>query len=493
MTAIKKVLIANRGEIALRVIRTLKAMGIDSVIVHHAADADTPAVLAADETVEIAGEPAVAAYLDIDQIVAAAARVGADAVHPGYGFLSENARFAEALEGAGIRFIGPGPKAIEAMGDKITAKGIAAEAGVSTIPGYSEAIGDAKAAARIAGEIGFPVMLKASAGGGGKGMRIVRSEAEVEEAFTRATGEAQASFGDGRVFLEKYIERPRHIEIQVIADSHGNAIALGERECSIQRRHQKIVEEAPSPFVDEATRTAMQTEAVSLAKAVDYVSAGTVEFIMDADRNFYFLEMNTRLQVEHPVTECITGLDLVREQVRIAAGEPLGYAQEDIRLQGHAIECRICAEDADAGFMPQTGRALVYAEPQGPGVRMDSGLAPGLEVSARFDPMLAKLIVEGGTRAEAIARMRVALGELVVLGVTTNTDYLARILAHTAFADGETHTAFLDEHEADLARPELDEDAKRVLSAAAALGHRSLADPRHAPPAHLAAIGGWRN
>jgi propionyl-CoA carboxylase alpha chain len=352
-------------------------MGIPSVAVHHAIDAKSRAVREADEAVELVGTPPVAAYLDIAAIVQACRRTGADAVHPGFGFLSEKAQFAEALAAAGITFIGPRPHAMRAMGDKIASKRLAQEAKVLTVPGYTGEVEGAEHAVQIAREIGYPVMLKASAGGGGKGMRLAFDDGECREGFARATGEAQASFGDARVFIERFIERPRHIEIQVLGDAHGNLVHLGERECSIQRRHQKVIEEAPSPFLDEKTRRAMGAQAVALARAVDYQSAGTVEFIVDPERNFYFLEMNTRLQVEHPVTELVTGLDIVAEQIRIARGEPLGYGQDDIRLSGHAIECRLYAEDADAGFLPATGRLHLLRLPQGAGIRVDHGLREG--------------------------------------------------------------------------------------------------------------------
>ncbi len=408
----EKILIANRGEIACRVIRTCRRLGIRTVAVCSEADADALHVRMADEAVAIGPSPAAESYLVAERIVQACKKTGAQAVHPGYGFLSERAGFAQALEEAGIVFIGPPVPAIEAMGDKIESKRLARKAGVSTVPGSLEAIADPAAALRIAREIGFPVMIKASAGGGGKGMRIAFGEDELAEGIERARSEARASFGDDRVFLEKFVEEPRHIEIQVLGDRHGNLLYLNERECSIQRRHQKIIEEAPSPFLDAATRRAMGEQAVALARAVDYHSAGTVEFIVDKHRNFYFLEMNTRLQVEHPVTELVTGLDLVELMIRVAAGEHLGLRQEDVRLDGWAIESRVYAEDPRRGFLPSTGRLVRYAEPEGPGVRVDSGVVEGGEVSIFYDPMIAKLCAWGPDRGTAIARSRAAL-ELV--------------------------------------------------------------------------------
>jgi propionyl-CoA carboxylase alpha chain len=487
------VLIANRGEIAVRILRTLKSLEIPSVVVYHPVDADSLAVREADEAVEIFGDTPVGAYLSPDNIIAACHESGADAVHPGFGFLSENAGFARRLEAEGITFIGPRPEAIEAMGDKITSKRLAEEAGVNVIPGLVGELEDADQAMQLARDMGYPVMLKASAGGGGKGMRIARDDTECRDGFARATREAAASFGDGRVFLEKYIETPRHIEIQILADSHGNTVYLGERECSIQRRHQKVIEEAPSPFIDPETRAAMGEQAVALAQAVGYISAGTVELIVDTERNFYFLEMNTRLQVEHPVTELITGLDIVAEQIRIARGETLGYGQEDVRLNGHAIECRLYAEDADNGFLPATGPLLLFRPPQGPGLRLDNGVVEGQAVTASFDPMLAKLVAFGSDRAQAIARARAALKDTVILGVTTNAAFLERVLAHPAFVVGDTHTGFLDAHAEDLKRPLPSPEALATVLSAAALSSRHFTDTRHKAPAPLASMGAWRN
>jgi acetyl-CoA carboxylase biotin carboxylase subunit len=485
-----KVLVANRGEIAVRILQTLRELGVPGVAVYHAEDADGRAVREADEAVELTGDTPVGAYLNVDGIVEACRRTGATAVHPGFGFLSENAAFAEALADAGIVFVGPPPAAIRAMGDKIESKRLAAAAGVPTLPGSEDAVGDAEEAVAEADRIGYPVLLKASAGGGGKGMRIARDAAECREAFERASGEATASFGDGRVFVERFVERPRHIEVQVLADAHGNTIHLGERECSIQRRYQKVIEESPSPFIDEATRHEMGERAVALARAVGYVSAGTVEMIVDTERRFYFLEMNTRLQVEHPVTELVTGIDIVAEQLRAAGGEPLSIGQDDVRLRGHAIECRIYAEDADAGFIPATGRLSLVRFPAGEGVRVDHGVIEGQPVTASFDPMIAKLAVHAPTREAAIERARDALARTVLLGTITNTAFLERVLAQPAFADGDTHTGFLDEHAAALVPPPLDAHVERCLIAGAALASPRF-DRRLAAPEPLATMGAW--
>jgi propionyl-CoA carboxylase alpha chain len=441
----KKILIANRGEIACRVMRTARRMGIKTVAVYSDADADALHVREADEAVRIGSPPARESYLQIERIVEACKSTGAAAVHPGYGFLSENAAFAEALNKAGIVFIGPERRAIAAMGDKIESKKLARDAGVSTVPGHLDVIPDAQTAVKIARAVGYPVMLKASAGGGGKGMRIARSDAEVRDGFRSATNEARSSFGDERVFIEKYIEEPRHIEIQVLGDAHGHVIHLGERECSIQRRHQKVIEEAPSPFLDAKTRAAMGAQAVALAKAVDYRSAGTVEFIVDKHRNFYFLEMNTRLQVEHPVTELVTGLDLVEWMIRIAAGERLPYRQEDIKLEGSAIEARIYAEDPFRNFLPSIGRLVRYLPPQGEGIRVDSGVFEGAEISVYYDPMIAKLVGYGGARREAIGRLGGALDAFVIRGLLHNIPFLAALLKKERFAAGRLSTNFIAE------------------------------------------------
>jgi propionyl-CoA carboxylase alpha subunit len=439
----KKILIANRGEIACRIIATAKRMGIRTVAVYSDADADALHVRNADEAVRIGPAKAAESYLDIARIVAACQETGAEAVHPGYGFLSENAAFAGAIEAAGIVFIGPPPAAIAALGDKIAAKKIAQQAGVSTVPGHLDTAADADKAVTAACEIGYPVMIKAAAGGGGKGMRVAASDRELRDGFRLAASEARAAFGDGRVFIEKYIAAPRHIEIQIVADAHGNAIHLGERECSIQRRHQKVIEEAPSPFIDDKTRAAMGTQAVALAKAAGYRSAGTVEFIVDQKRKFYFLEMNTRLQVEHPVTELVTGYDLVELMIRIAAGEKLGIAQKDVKLTGSAIEARIYAEDPRRNFLPSVGRITRYLAPTGEGIRIDAGVEEGAEISIYYDPMIAKLIGSATTRDAAIARLSGALDAFVIRGVSHNIGLLAAAIERPRFRAGHLSTDFL--------------------------------------------------
>ncbi len=468
-----KILVANRGEIACRVIRSARDMGIKTVAVYSEADKAALHVDMADEAVCIGPAAAAESYLVIDNILAAIKETGAEAVHPGYGFLSENAAFVEALEAAGVTFIGPGTKAIAAMGDKIESKKLAAEAEVATVPGYLGVIQDADEAVKIAEEIGYPVMIKASAGGGGKGMRVAYDEAETREGFERSVSEAKSSFGDDRVFIEKFITEPRHIEIQVLADSHGNVIYLGERECSIQRRHQKVIEEAPSPFLDEATRKAMGEQAVALAKAVDYKSAGTVEFIVDVDRNFYFLEMNTRLQVEHPVTELITGVDLVEQMIRVAAGEKLSLAQDDIKLNGWAIESRIYAEDPVRGFLPSTGRLSRYMEPVGADVRNDTGVTEGDEISLYYDPMISKLCTYGATREQAVERMSAALDRTVIRGIGNNIGFLSAVMAHPRFREGRLSTNFIAEEYPDgFSGAELDNEASLRLIAVVAAVHR---------------------
>ena len=441
----KKILIANRGEIACRVIRTARAMGIGTVAVYSEADADARHVREADEAVAIGPAPAAQSYLVIDNILAAVAATGAEAVHPGYGFLSENPAFADRLDKAGVVFIGPGREALAAMGDKIESKRLAQAAGVNTVPGHLGVVPDAKAAVRVARDIGYPVMIKASAGGGGKGMRVARSDAEARDGFRAAASEARSSFADDRLFVEKFVERPRHIEIQVLADGHGTVVHLGERECSVQRRHQKVIEEAPSPFIDAATRAAMGAQAVALARAVGYRSAGTVEFIVDANKNFYFLEMNTRLQVEHPVTEMVVGLDLVEQMIRVAAGERLGFGQKDVKFSGWAIEARVYAEDPTRGFLPAIGRLVRYREPAGDSVRVDTGVYEGAEIGVHYDPMIAKLIAHGGDRAQAIAALREALDAFYIRGVGNNLGFLAAVVAHPRFAAGDLSTDFIAE------------------------------------------------
>ena len=443
----KKILIANRGEIACRVIRTARRMGIKTVAVYSDADRNALHVEMADEAVHIGPPEAAKSYLLADKIIMACKSTGAGAVHPGYGFLSENAEFREALKASDIAFIGPDAKAIKSMGDKRTSKLIAREAGVNIVPGHDDLIRDADHAVAVAEEIGYPVMIKASAGGGGKGMRVARNEEECRSGFERAKNEAATSFGDDRILMEKFIEQPRHIEIQIIADHDGNTVYLGERECSIQRRHQKIIEEAPSPFIDKATRKRMGEQAVALARAVNYRSAGTVEFIVDSERHFYFLEMNTRLQVEHPVTEMITGLDLVELMIRVSAGEKLPLAQKDIKLHGHAIESRIYAEDPSRNFLPSTGRLRHFIPPEeSDDVRIDTGVTEGSEVSVYYDPMIAKLITHDTDRPRAIARMRDALDSFYIRGIKHNVSFLNAIAGHAGFAAGTFDTNFIAEH-----------------------------------------------
>lgn len=442
----KKILIANRGEIACRVIKTAKKMGIQTVAVYSDADAGGLHVQMADEAVRIGAAPSSESYLVMDRIVQACLDTGAEAVHPGFGFLSENSEFALALEKAGVVFVGPPVKAIAAMGDKIESKQLAKDANVSTVPGYMDLIEDENHALKISEEIGFPVMIKASAGGGGKGMRVAFDAAGAKEGFLSAKSEAMTSFGDDRIFIEKFIEEPRHIEIQVLGDKHGNVIYLGERECSIQRRHQKVVEEAPSPFLDEATRKAMGEQAVALSKIVDYCSAGTVEFIVDAHKNFFFLEMNTRLQVEHPVTELVTGVDLVEQMLRVAYGEKLSMKQEDVQLKGWSIETRVYAEDPLRGFLPSIGRLTGYTPPaEKDGVRVDTGVFDGAEISMFYDPMIAKLVTYAETREEATEKMLKALDSYYIRGINHNVPFLANVVDHARFRSGELTTNFIAE------------------------------------------------
>ena len=448
-----KILIANRGEIACRVIKTARKMGIGTVAVYSDADRDARHVALADESVHIGAAPSRESYLVADRIIAACKQTGAQAIHPGYGFLSENAGFAKRVEEEGLVFIGPKHYSIAAMGDKIASKKLAMEAGVNCIPGVNEAIGSAEQAVKIAQSIGYPVMIKASAGGGGKGLRVAFDDKEAFEGFTSCRNEARNSFGDDRVFIEKFVEEPRHIEIQLLGDSHGNVVYLNERECSIQRRHQKVIEEAPSPFISDSTRQAMGEQAVALAKAVRYQSAGTVEFVVGKDQSFYFLEMNTRLQVEHPVTECITGLDLVELMIRVAAGEKLPLTQADVKRDGWAMECRINAEDPFRNFLPSTGRLVRFAPPletmfasdvtQLHGVRVDTGVQDGGEIPMYYDSMIAKLIVHGKDRAQAIGMMREALNGFVIRGVSSNIPFQAALLAHPKFMAGDFNTGFI--------------------------------------------------
>jgi propionyl-CoA carboxylase alpha chain len=452
----KKILIANRGEIACRVIATAKKMGIATVAVYSDADKEARHVQLADESVLLGPAPSRESYLVADKIIAAAKATGAQAIHPGYGFLSENEAFAKRCEDEGIAFVGPRHFSIAAMGDKIASKKLANEAKVNTIPGWNDAIETPERAVEIAKDIGYPVMIKASAGGGGKGLRVAFNDKETHEGFTSCRNEARNSFGDDRVFIEKYVLEPRHIEIQVLGDSHGNVIYLNERECSIQRRHQKVIEEAPSPFISEATRKAMGEQAVALAKAVKYQSAGTVEFVVGKDQDFYFLEMNTRLQVEHPVTECITGLDLVELMIRVAAGEKLPITQGQVQRNGWAIECRINAEDPFRNFLPSTGRLVRFNPPQQTmyqantsqlfGVRVDTGVQDGGEIPMFYDSMIAKLIVHGEDRNDAISKMREALNAFVIRGISSNIPFQAALLAHPRFVSGDFNTGFIAEH-----------------------------------------------
>jgi propionyl-CoA carboxylase alpha chain len=474
----KKILIANRGEIACRIIKTARRMGIKTVAVYSEADKDALHVELADEAVAIGPPAAAQSYLVIDKIVAACKQTGAEAVHPGYGFLSERAAFAQALAEAGIVFIGPNPRAIEAMGDKIESKKFASAAKVSTVPGYLGVIESPERAAKIADEIGYPVMIKASAGGGGKGMRIAHTREEVSEGFARARSEAKSSFGDDRVFVEKFIVNPRHVEIQVLGDKHGNVIYLGERECSIQRRNQKVIEEAPSPLLDEETRRKMGEQAVALAKAVDYDSAGTVEFVAGQDRSFYFLEMNTRLQVEHPVTELITGVDLVEEMIRSAAGEKLRMTQADVKLNGWAVESRVYAEDPTRGFLPSTGRLVKYRPPaegtrHGVTVRNDTGVYEGGEISIYYDPMIAKLVTHAPDRTGAIDAQATALDAFVIDGIRHNIPFLSALMQHPRWREGRLSTGFIAEEFPDGFRPLVakGETERRLAVVAAHVDH----------------------
>ena len=474
----KKILIANRGEIACRVIKTARKMGIKTVAIYSDADRNALHVKMADEAVHIGPPPANQSYIVIDKVMEAIKQTGAEAVHPGYGFLSENPKFADALEAAGVAFIGPPKGAIEAMGDKITSKKIAQEADVSTVPGYMGLIEDAEDAVKISNQVGYPVMIKASAGGGGKGMRIAWNDDEAREGFQSSKNEAANSFGDDRIFIEKFVTQPRHIEIQVLCDSHGNAVYLHERECSIQRRNQKVIEEAPSPFLDEATRKAMGEQSVALAQAVGYTSAGTVEFIVDGDRNFYFLEMNTRLQVEHPVTELITGVDLVEQMIRVAAGEKLPFQQSDLKINGWAMESRLYAEDPYRNFLPSIGRLTRYRPPVEEAtptraVRNDTGVFEGGEISMYYDPMIAKLCTWAPFRDSAIEEMRLALDAFEVEGIGHNLPFLAAVYDHPKFTSGEMTTAFIEEEYPDgFDGVTLSEHTCTRIAAAAAAMHR---------------------
>ncbi len=487
-----KVLVANRGEIADRVLRGLRELGVRSALLYHASEANSPILSRADECYEVAGDTPTAAYLDIDQIVSICRDNRVNAVHPGYGYLAENARFAKALDDAGIAFIGPAPEVIELMGDKIGSRSFVERHGFPVAPSenFEGDLDDFKQRVRA---LGFPVVIKASAGGGGKGMHIVRSDDELVHAVGVAVNEAERYFADGRVYAERYIDRPRHIEVQILADHHGHCIHLWERECSVQRRFQKVIEESPAPGLSDEQRRRICEVAVGIARAASYTNAGTVEFILDESGEFYFLEMNTRIQVEHPVTEMITAQDIVAWQLRIARGEPLNIDQEQVVCRGHAIECRICAEEPENDFLPCTGRVLALNEPRGEGVRFDSGLYTGQAITSSFDPMLAKLIVHAGDRSGAIARMRESLRKLVLLGVSSNINFLQRVLGHCDFAEGKVHTGFIPDH------PELlVEESPDVAELHALLAVATLTDPDYIRAGQLLPslhrqMGQWRN
>lgn len=488
----RKILVANRGEIACRVMRTVAEMGIATVAIHSRMEAQAKHVRYADEAISINADTPVSAYLDSDRIIEAALSMGVDAIHPGYGFLSENAQFSAAVSAAGITFIGPDSDTISLMGDKISARNFAEIQGVPVAPSVMPT-GDMDAFVQEAAAIGFPLLVKAAAGGGGKGMSIVCNSAELREAARLASSEAERYFGDGRIYAEIYVERPRHIEVQVLGDGEGNAVHLFERECSVQRRFQKIIEEAPAPNLPAALREEICAAAVRLAAAANYRNAGTVEFILGADGRFFFLEMNTRLQVEHPVTEMITGLDLVRCQIEIAAGKGIGFTQQDLQHHGHAVECRICAEDPDRNFMPETGVVQLLDIPQAPDLRFENALDQGQKITADFDPMLAKLVAYGADRNAAVNRALAGLENLSILGVKTNVDYLTRVLDHPAFRRGELHTGFVVEHEMELKNTPLDATQRGYLIAAAALGFREIHDLAMNTPEPYASISGWRN
>lgn len=506
----RRVLIANRGEIAIRVMRACREMGIETVAVYSEADAGAPHVLHADRAVGIGPAPSAESYLSIARIVDAARAADADAVHPGYGFLAENADFARAVEAADLVFIGPSPEAIAAMGDKTLARRTVAAAGVPVVPAEEDPLGEHRVeagattlvggtgfqpVAAAARRLGYPVLIKAAAGGGGKGMRVVREESQLESSFNAAAREARGAFGDDRLFLERYVERPRHVEVQVLADKHGSVVHLGERECSIQRRHQKLIEETPSPAVDSGLRQRMTAAALTVARSVGYRNAGTVEFLLAPHGEFYFLEMNTRLQVEHPVTELVTGVDLVHAQLRIAAGERLWLRQDDIAARGHAIECRICAEDPSAQFLPSPGTICHLREPHGPGIRVDSGIASGFTVPLHYDSLLAKVVVWDATRDAARRRMIGALSNYVVLGCTTSIPFLLDVLEHPAFVRGDTHTHFVDEHFSGWHGRERHRTVALIAAALDAARPRRAATTNHEPaPAESpwTTLGPWR-
>jgi propionyl-CoA carboxylase alpha chain/3-methylcrotonyl-CoA carboxylase alpha subunit/acetyl-CoA/propionyl-CoA carboxylase biotin carboxyl carrier protein len=488
----KSILVANRGEIACRVMRTAARLGLRTVAVFHHEDRHAPHVAQADHAVELEAPVPTAAYLDIGQLLAAAAAADAECVHPGYGFLSENARFAAAVEDAGLAFVGPQSHVIRLMGDKIQAREFAAAAGVPVAPSVTQD-GDLEAFVERASAIGFPLLIKAAAGGGGKGMSIVRSRAELAARARTAMGEAERYFADGRVYAERYIERPRHIEVQVLGDGNGTVVHLFERECSVQRRFQKIIEESPAARLATALRDRICQAAVDLAASAKYRNAGTVEFILAPDGEFYFLEMNTRLQVEHPVTEVVCGVDLVEAQLRVAAGEGLPWTQQALRQRGHAVECRVCCEEPEHDFRPATGAAQILRVPAADGVRFDGGIREGQAITAAFDSMVGKLIAHGADRAQAIARLSAALDDFVLLGVSNNLDYLRAVLDHAAFHAADLHTGFVVEHAADLALPALDAKQRAAVLIAAALGVDDFRRLAYDLPEPHAAIGGWRN
>ncbi len=492
MKRFNKVLIANRGEIACRILGTLKHMGISGVMVYHLVDAETPAVEMAEEAIEIYGPTPVSAYLDGEQVIAACRQTHADAVHPGFGFLAENAGFAGRLAEEGITFIGPLPETIELMGNKVAARSFCMENGFPLVPSITE-MDVGKSFPDCAAKLGLPLLIKAAAGGGGKGMVIVQKKEDLARSIQLAKGEALRAFGDDTVYAERYVENSRHIEVQILGDHHGNVIDLGERECSIQRRFQKIVEESPAPGLPDGLRKRICNTAKAIAEKAGYRNAGTVEFLLAPDDEFYFLEMNTRLQVEHPVTEMVTGLDLVELQIRIACGEPLPLHQEQIKHQGHAIEVRLYAEDPEKDFLPATGTLFDYSLPSGAGLRVENGFARGMRITSAFDPMLAKLVAHGKNRQHAIERAITALENTLVLGVTTNADYLIRILSHPEFASGRIDTGFIPRHHTDLNPPPLTDEQRNLLLAAAALGSREFTDPAFSIPEPYASIGNWRN
>jgi len=492
MNDIKKILIANRGEIACRILRTLDRMGIVGVVIYHAIDADSPAVKMAAESVEIDGPTPVSAYLDVEVIISACKKTGVDAVHPGFGFLAENAEFAKRLVEENIIFIGPMPESIELMGNKVAARSFCIDNGFPIAPSVTEVDAGDKFVER-AREIDIPILIKAAAGGGGKGMQIVRDLNNLDMAVQLAKGEALRSFGNGEVYAERYVEKPRHIEVQILADHHGNVVHLGERDCSIQRRFQKIVEESPAPAFKPELRDRICATAVEIARKANYHNAGTVEFILAPNDDVYFLEMNTRLQVEHPVTEMITGIDLVEMQIRVARNEHLPISQAKIKAEGHAIELRFYAEDPENNFLPATGQLLTYRLPSGDGIRVENGFTEGMLVSSAFDPMLAKLIVHGSDRNESINRVLQALSETIVLGVTTNIDFLKQIISHAAFRAGRIHTDFIPQYEDDLLQQPLTSKQRNLLLAATALSSREFTDLAFKVPEPYASLGNWRN